>query len=249
MILSRLGSRVMSLPNFRPLAGWLLVGAFVASLGVTMVVAEAAQSDPGTGVQCDPAFNVAVANSMIRHVAVVDAFMSEAQRKMQDAVSASSNKCIGDIAFGNFDISFMIPDLGGLLSALFQSALQSIIDGLTKRFCNAVNDQLQGAATSWNNIVNGLNSQLNLSGQMQTWGSTIDARIPGATDRCLANPSSCAISTGPSPISKPPAPVPAPAPTPTPTPTPAPDPVLTPDQPSKPDIPSPSGQFSLPVRQ
>ena len=87
--------------------------------------------------------------------------MSQAQGQMQNAVSASGNKCIGDLAFGNFDISFLIPDLGNILSTLLTSAVQRILDGITKRFCSAVNDQLKGAQTSWNESINGIPIILN----------------------------------------------------------------------------------------
>ncbi len=238
--------KVVNFSKFRPLAGWLLVGSFVAAMGTTMMAAEAAEGGGGTGVQCDPAFTAAVASGLARHVKVVDVFMAQAQVQMQNAVSASSNKCIGDIAFGNFDISFLIPDLGGLLSALLQSVIQRIIDGLTKRFCSAVNDQLTGAQTSWNNAINGINKQLDIEGQMQVWGRGVDSRIQNVTDRCVVNPSSCANNTQASPLATTPAQVPVPVPDPVPgsvVPASAPDPTLRPTtQPS-------SGDFTLPVRQ
>lgn len=242
--------KVVTFPKFRPLAGWLLAGAFVAAMGTTMMAAEAAEGDGGTGVRCDPAFTAAVASGFARHVKVVDVFMSQAQTQMQNAVSASSNKCIGDIAFGNFDISFLIPDLGGLLGALLQSAVQRIIDGITKRFCSAVNDQLMGAQTSWNNAVNNINRQLDIEGQMQVWGRGVDARIQNVTDRCVVNPSSCMNNTEPSPLASTPAQVPVPAPAPAPDPVPgASAPASVPDPISRPTAQPTSGDFTLPVRQ
>lgn len=161
------GRRVLA--NGRNVAWILVVGVAAAGLGA---VARADQNGI-TNANCAEDFRDAAEAAMKSHVAITNAFYTQAAVSMQEAVSPDSGaggntasgilkSCLGNITQIDFDISSFIPDFGLNISNLIRGAINGLVNSVAGRVCNSIRNSTRTAVGSWNTAIAELNGQFNL---------------------------------------------------------------------------------------
>lgn len=156
-----------------------LIKAFIATVLAFSIgcAAAATSTDAATGYpQMDEEcsiYKTAASSAMQNNLAMLDKFMSAAEKSMQRAVT---NSCISSLAMLNINLANLIPDFN-FFGQLLNLALQKFTSYLTSKVCEAV----ANVVGDWNEMVSNVNTNLNINSSVERWGYDVVQTFPGGT--------------------------------------------------------------------
>lgn len=153
-----------------------VVGLFLALVQANYSIAAPAKESVTTYPQMDEECNIyktAASAAMQNNLAMLDKFMSAAEKSMQRAVT---NSCISSLAMLNLNLANLIPDFN-FFGQLLNIALQKFTSYLTSKVCEAVNN----VVGDWNEIVSAVGSGINVNSAVERWGYDVVQTYPGGT--------------------------------------------------------------------
>lgn len=158
--------------------------------GVTAAIAEtdgSTQTGTTTTQDCK-VFNTAVSAAMQNHMSIVDRFFTSAQKGVK---SAMNNSCLQAIQLLDLNLAGLIPDFN-IFGKILDLAVEKASAYITSQVCQAVSSVIG----EWNGIVGALKVDWNANTELEKWGNSVVAEVPGGNAPLLNSNSQGVVGSG-----------------------------------------------------